>query len=60
MKKEKSRWLEDLMAAIAFAEAGDHDYAVRLVNTAKAKRLKRKRVSKRPFQHSEERPQMRI
>lgn len=60
MKKEKTRWFEDLMAAVAFAEAGQHEYALWLAGTSKREKLKRKRASNRRFRRSEERPQMRV
>jgi hypothetical protein len=61
MSGEKTRlnWLDRLMIAITFAEAGDHDTAITFLNEKPVKK-KRKRSHARKERRVEDRPILRV
>ena len=59
MKTSMLEKFETLMAAVAFAEHNDHDYALKLVGSASHKE-NRNHARKNKGQRPESRPQMRV
>ena len=61
MSEEKTRlnWLDRMMVAISFAEAGDHETAIQFLNEKPVKK-KRKQSRTRVERRVEDRPVMRV
>jgi hypothetical protein len=58
MKKSIFQKFENLMTAVTFAERGEHDYAIRLMDSSAKK--KQQTLKKKKENPVENRPQMRL